>query len=80
MTVKQFGLVSLAILAICNADLYVSVVEVIPTMSGLRLASSFLRSSCVSLSAWQSIMSTSYWFCSKTAARYPKPNGINGGC
>jgi len=78
--VKQFGCTSLAIFAICNADLYVSVVDVIPTMSGLRELISFLNCSYDSLSAWQSIMSTLYWFFSKTAAKYPKPNGMNGGC
>jgi hypothetical protein len=76
----QFGQTSLAIFAMRSADLYVSVVDVIPTMLGWRLLISLLNSSYESLSAWQSITSTSYRFFSKTAAKYPKPNGVKGGC
>ena len=52
---------SLAILAICSADLYVRMVDVIPTMLGWRLLISFLNSSYESLSAWQSITSSKFF-------------------
>ncbi len=77
--VKQFGQTSLAILAICSPDLYVSVVDVIPTMLGWRLPISLLNPAYESPRAWQSITSTLYWFFSRTAAKYPKPNGVKGG-
>src|SRR3972149_5543792 len=78
--VKQSGSTSLAIFASFSAALYVSVVDVNPTMLGFRLPSSPLKSSNESLSAWQSITSTSYWFFSKTAAKYPKPKRAKGKC
>src|SRR5208283_2326351 len=80
IAVIQFGQTSLHIFAMRSPDLYVSVVVVIPTMSGWRLLISLLNSSSVNPSTWQSITLISYCFFSKTAAKYPKPNGGKGGC